>query len=163
MADERGQQRRDPVGALANDCFLALVSNEDPTLNLEINDLAPRVFGFPEGRQLLELFQRDYRVAFAETEDRGDQFDATLLLYGKSGSHGVVEAPTAGRTAFAALLAIARAQLSYVCVLNSVGDRWFCSLAVTGGIWDEPGATYTAQVRFTQVTNTPSTPDAVVT
>lgn len=142
-------------------CGYQFTSNEDPTKNLEYTDEPDRVYEFEDKPQEWDLYSRDYSVVFRGTENRGDTFTANLWLY-MGGTPGTNAVPSnlRGRPAFQPLIDLVRAQLSYVCVLDQDGSRWFAALTMSKGTRQEPGGKYLFPVRVRQVTATPSTPDA---
>lgn len=143
----------------ANGCLVALVSNESPSLNLAYNDSDPRQYQTRDHPVVVDLYDRDGAASFRSLELRGDEFDLQLFLGGGNPASPTYIAPAAvGRQAFQPLLNLARAQLSYVCVLDSDGNRWFAVIDVTnmqreGGVW------YTATIHVRWLTDTPSTPN----
>lgn len=151
----------------ALDCSaVSFVSNEDPALNVEYEDQAPRAYEFPEHVEWRELYGRDLAVAFRELEDRGDEL--TFQLMAGTTTIPLTEQP--GRRAFDPMLAIARAPLSYVCVLDGDGNRWFSSVRTPSGAWravqqasGTPARFHTMPIAAREVTRQPSTPDVVET
>lgn len=148
------------------DCsVVSFTTNEAPDLNVEYEDQAPRSYQFHEHVEWSEMIGRDVAVAFREMEDRGDELAFTLLL----ATTTLPLTTEQGRAAFAPMLAIARARLSYVCVLDGDGNRWFCSIRTPSGAWRAVAAaastarSYTMPVTAREVTRTPSTPDATMT
>jgi hypothetical protein len=143
-------------------CGYQFTTNEEPALNLEYLDEPDRSFEFPDVAQEWELYDRDYAVVFRETENRGDVFTIDLWLYmgGTPASNNVPDA-LRGRPAFQALIDLVRAQLSYVCVLDQDGTRWFAALLMdkSKAVRKDPGEKYLFPIRVRQVTATPSTPD----
>lgn len=143
-------------------CGYQLTSNEDPSLNLEYLDQPDRVYEFPDPVQEWELFDRDFAVMFRQTEDRGTIFTINFWLYmGGTPVANNVPDNLRGFQAFTALRTLVRADLSYVCVLDQDGNKWFAALRMdtTKATRKMPGEKYLFPIRVRQVTTTPSTPD----
>lgn len=140
---------------------LHFTSNERPDLNVAYNDVydaAPgRDFAFPEAAEttLKPLYGRDYQVAFRPTERRGVSFARRLLV---SGLRDTGAAPTLD--VFAPLRTLAWQPLAYVCVRDTEGNRWFANVQVPDAQARHVGRRYFATIGVTEVTATPSTPDA---
>lgn len=145
-------------------CGLWFVSNEAPDLGVFYTDIVDeRVFTFPRDRQVFRPHGRDYQLVFAELEDRGVEFTSRLKI--RAGAVACAVNPCddttlAGVDVFNPVKQIARAGLSYVCVLNEVGNRWFSAVDVPSGDWRPVGGIYRAPVSVIQVTDNPSQPDA---
>jgi hypothetical protein len=143
-------------------CGYQLTSNEDPSLNLEYMDTPDRVYDFQDPVQEWELFDRDFAVMFRQTEDRGVVFVINFWLY-MDGTPVANNVPDnlRGFQAFTALKTLVRADLSYVCVLDEDGNKWFAALRMDGqkATRKEPGGKYLFPIRVRQVTTTPTTPD----
>lgn len=145
-------------------CGYQLTTNEDPSLNLEYMDSPDRVYEFPDPVQEWELYDRDFSVLFRQTEDRGTIFTINFWLYmdGTPATNNVPD-DLRGFLAFHALRELVRADVSYVCVLDQDGNKWFASLRMDGqkATRKEPGGKYLFPIRVRQVTTTPSTPDSL--
>lgn len=146
-------------------CTMIFVSNElAPSNYIEANDEAPRKYNFPERSQTVEMHGRDNAVTFKATENEGDDLTVRLLLYGNfddsDGSVSAVTAALQGRQAFEAIRALSRANCSYVCVLDSDGNRWYASITVTPGERDAGSGRdwYFATVHIRETASIPSTP-----
>lgn len=157
-----------------NICGLWFTSNEQPDLSVFYPDIGegsipPREFAFPVERQVFTPLNRDLSIVYTGLEDRGSQFSAVLKV-----RSGIVNTPGVpcvadacadyaleGVDVFDPLLAIARADLSYVTCRNEHGNRWFANLNVTTSKWNLPGEIFTATVGILPVSNVPSQPDAV--
>ena len=151
---------------------IAFVSNELPVAQyVECVDTTPRQYQFPERAQTHEMYGRTGAVTFKATETEGDAFVLTLLLAAQGGIDGITTTPTTpGRAVFEPIRALTRAQASYICILDSDGNRWYSSLSVgpnSGQIVRgarglatrrEPGQLYTIDVAVRESTRTPSTP-----
>lgn len=112
-------------------------------------------FTFPEGDSvdLRELYQRDYVMAFMPTERGGDRFSRTLLV---NNAGVATQRVTDG---FRSLRDMAWDAVSYVCVRNELGDRWFANVRVPSGKIQRNRRLYLARVDITQVTDTPTQVD----
>lgn len=143
-------------------CAYQLTSNENPGYNQTHVDEPNRSYKFPDPLVEHELYGRDLAVVFRGSEDRGDSFVIDFWLY-MDGQPYWNNVPTnlRGRQAFQSLIDIIRADLSYVCVLDQDGNRWFASLNMnsTKATRQEPGGKYLFPVSVREVTRTPSTPD----
>lgn len=136
------------------------VSNElAATRFVEANDLRPRTYTFPERAQTHEMYGRNGAVTFKALEDEGDEFDIQLVLAAQGGTDGFVTVPvTPGRAVFEPLRLLSRASASYVCVLDSDGNRWYSSITLTQGTRLDPGQQYTASLHVRETASVPSTP-----
>lgn len=150
-------------------CGYVLTSNEEPDLTVWYDDLRPRRYEFLENATELQLHGRDYQVQFRELEDRGDRFQVELLVAAEGGVGGTVAASPEGRRVFDPLLVLAgnkrdrdtgeKVSVSYVCVHDSDGNRWFASLRTPTGVRTEPGGQYVLDVVVVEVTDVPSVAD----
>lgn len=140
-------------------CELTFTSNEANDMSVAYHDVYDRVaereYEFPEADEVLvrQLYGRDYQVAFHPLERRGVTFTRRLLLAGLV-SGGAVGPPVADE-----LRDLAVAELSYVCVRDSDGNRWYGSIRVPALTVRQPGAFHWAQLIFIETTATPSTPE----
>jgi hypothetical protein len=122
-----------------------------------------QVFAPPVQRVMREFYGRDGAVAFIPLEDPLDVFDVQVGLYLKDGlSSGFLVSPSVdGRAAFNKIETLARSSLSYVCVRDHDGNRWYANVAVSelrrGGPAGRLGL-YTATLHVRELTRTPSTP-----
>jgi hypothetical protein len=161
------------VQALMASGRIGFVSNELPVAQyVEAVDLTPRQYTFPERAQTHEMYGRTGAVTFKATETQGDAFVVKLLLAAQGGVDGLTTTPsTPGRAVFEPIRALTRAQASYICVLDSDGNRWYASISVGPQRTDagakfsrgyaerrEPGQIYTVDVSVHESTRTPSTP-----
>lgn len=141
--------------AALDDCALLFVSNEDPTLNLGYVDTGgSRTYTFlgSDEREYHVLQGLDYQVVTAPLEYRGDRFDANLAVWAG------VEHPNVGRAMFDPLVALMNAPLSYVCVMDETGRRWFADVVVKEG-QRTGNKVHEAPVTVTELTATPSVVD----
>lgn len=108
-------------------------------------------FTFPEAgfTQLQAMYNRDDFVAFTPIERGGDQFTRTLLVQAAA-----IPAPTL--TGFKSLQDMAWNNVSYVCVRDEDGNRWFAHVGVPSGKVTNRRKLYLATVNITEVTETPS-------
>lgn len=153
----------EPVTASMDCCGWLFTSNEDPAVSVWADDVGTRTVEWETAPTLVPLMGRDYRAAFYPLEWRGDAFDASLLVAAQGGKAGTTATTTPGRRTFDPVLGVLPqrgAGLSYVAVCTSDGDRWFAAVEVKQGAREEPGGAYLVDVRVTEVTDRPSTPDA---
>lgn len=141
-------------------CGYSLTSNEDPTLNLARIDIGTRKYEWPEepAAQIWPLHSRADVVVFRSVEDRGDKFDISLLLYG---ANPAFAPPNAGRQAGEVVRRMLNANISYVCVRDETGTRWFAALLAKSPSLtrNEPGGIYLADLTVREVSAYPSVVD----
>jgi hypothetical protein len=108
-------------------------------------------FSFPEASsvQLQAMYDRDFVTAFRSTERGGERFERELLIQAAA-----ISPPTLAD--FHGLRDMAWADLSYVCVRDDDGNRWFATVIVPSGRVMHFRKIYTAVVGIIQVTDTPS-------
>ena len=152
---------------------LMFTSNESPLLTVFYQDLAEsRAFEFPSNEQVFQPHNRNYQIVFRELEDRGVEFKSKLRV--RAGrmpcGPGCDNATGFGPDVFDPLKAICRAGLSYVCVKNESGNRFFAYVKTPTAEWTQHGSersggfgAYTMDVEVTEVTDVPSSPDSSVT
>lgn len=116
---------------------------------------------------VLEFDGRDGAVAFRSIEDPLDEADlvATMWWHENLVQDSPLQAPPApGRAAFDALVALSRASISYVCILDDEGRRWFAAITVRVMRREREGSSrpgeYAAEIHYRELTRTPSTPIA---
>lgn len=109
-------------------------------------------FTFPEAGdvQLQQLYRRDFVTAFRPTERGGERFTRDVLVQNCAVSTGRM------RDGFTSLRDMAWNEVSYVCVRNELGDRWFATVLVPSGSVTRNRRLYIAQVGVVEVTATPS-------
>lgn len=142
-------------------CGYTFTTNEAPELNVAYADVYDRVaereYAFAEADEVVlrTMLGRDYHVAFRPLAHRGVAFSRLLLI-------GALTAPVAGvgPPAVDALRQLARATVSYVCVRDNDGNRWYGSIAVPSLTARQPAQLHRATLRFVETTATPSAPDA---
>jgi hypothetical protein len=125
------------------------VSNEFPPLAKTYHVQEPSNFKILDNQVVVELYGRDGAVSFRGLEDRLDEFTVEVW----------VENDLVGRAAFEEIKTLIRTPLSYVCVLDPDGWRWFGALALGDATqeWKDGFAFISVTVR--ELTRTPSTPD----
>jgi hypothetical protein len=111
-------------------------------------------FTFPEASfiQLQPMYNRDFFVAFRPTERGGTRFQRTVLVQAAAISPETLED-------FASLRDMAWADISYVCVRDEDGNRWFATVLVPNGRVVFNRNIYMAEVDIIEVTDTPSPVD----
>ena len=132
--------------------------NEDSIAYADVYDRdAKRDYDFPEAKevQVRQLYGRNFQVAFHPTERRGVEFQRTLFLA------GLVVGGKVGPSVGDALRDLAVAPVSYICVRDSDGNRWFGSIRVPSMSVRQPGAFHWADLVFIETTSVPSAPDVV--
>lgn len=139
-------------------CVMAFVTNERAALNVAYTDVGertpPRQYTFGEAERVVfhDLYGRDYPVAFRPPEKVGVSFQRVLLV------NGLCTPPRPGVYGFDALRALAAADVSYVCVLDGQGGRFYATLAVPSGEHYVPAEQMLATIRVTEITGDPSQP-----
>lgn len=88
-------------------------------------------------------------MSFRGLEDRLDEF--TLEVW--------VESDAVGRAVFEQVKELIRTQLSYVCVLDPDGWRWFGALALGEGVQQWRDGFCTIPITVRELTRQPSRPD----
>lgn len=134
---------------------LILTSNERPGSSLayveQFSGAAQEDFKFPEADQLtLQLmYGKDYPTAFRPSERGGEQFSRTILVH-----RAAISPPSLGD--FRELRDLAWADLTYVCVRDELGNRWFAAIRVPDGKVSNNRRIYLAQLDIIEVSATPS-------
>ena len=100
--------------------------------------------------QLQQMYLRDFQVAFRPLERGGERFQRTLLVQAAAVPSGLI------RDGFKSLRDLAWDDVSYVCVRNELGDRWYATVLVPSGNVMRNRRLYLAQVDIIEVTGTPS-------
>jgi hypothetical protein len=152
---------------------LIFTSNENPDLNLALFPvydpnmsmasipitLPPgvRQYTFPEAAEGIfqTVYGRDYQVYFHPTERRGVTFQVNVLI-------SAIAVPAVGDVVgvFDPIRNLAWADLSYVCVRDTSGNKWMAAVQVTTGVSSVDRHMHFAQLTVTEITDVPSTPDA---
>jgi hypothetical protein len=115
-------------------------------------------FTFPEASfvQLQPMYDRDFFTAFRPTERGGEQFTRTVLVQAAA-----IDPETLAD--FRSLRDMAWGNVSYICVRDEDGNRWFATVAVPGGRVLNNRRLYMAPVQIAEVTATPSPVDLAAT
>jgi hypothetical protein len=139
--------------------LLIFTSNEeqDGSINLaysnawESGQRVEENFVFPEAGfvQLQAMYNRDFFVAFRPLERGGEQFNRTILVQAAAISPETL-------ADFTGLRDMAWANVSYICVRDEEGNRWFATVLVPGGRVLRDRRLYLAPVDVIEVTDTPS-------
>jgi hypothetical protein len=108
-------------------------------------------FGFPEAGfvQMQAMYNRDFVTAFRPNERGGEQFSRTVLVQAAA-----ISPPTLAD--FKSLRDMAWADVSYICVRDEDGNRWFATVLVPSGTVLRNRRLYLAPVDIIEVTDTPS-------
>lgn len=120
------------------------VSNESPAVNAELDPLYPLQATLPERLMVAPVVGRYGQRLSRSTDNLGEVLDLHHVLTGASG-------PALWRT----LVTNLRAALSYICVLDPWGNRWFAGLAPSG-VSLEFSSFGELDARLVEVTDTPS-------
>jgi hypothetical protein len=100
--------------------------------------------------QLQQMYLRDFQVAFRPLERGGERFQRTLLVQAAAVPSGLI------RDGFKSLRDLAWDDVSYICVRNELGDRWYATVLVPSGNVMRNRRLYLAQVDIIEVTDTSS-------
>jgi len=115
-------------------------------------------FAFPEASfvQLQPMYGRDFFTAFRPSERGGEQFTRTIL---------VQAAAIAPETLadFRQVRDLAWEDLSYVCVRDEDGNRWFATIGVPTGRVTNSRRLYMAPLQVAEVTAIPTQVDPTLT
>ena len=149
-------------GASGGDCIanghvLLFTSNErqDGSINLAYasvwEDRIEEGFNFAEAGfvQLQAMYGTDFFTAFRPTERGGEQFSRTVLVQAAA-----IAPETLGD--FTSLRDMAWDSVSYICVRDEDGNRWFATVLVPNGRVLRDRRLYLANVTIIEVTDTPS-------
>lgn len=114
---------------------------------------------FPEAsrNKLQWMYGKDYQNAFHPLERGGEQFTRALLV-------AQMAIPATGpqiQRAFQPLRDLAWSTVSYVCVRNELGDRWFANVAVPNGSLFKGRTIQIVQAQITETRTNPSMVDPV--
>lgn len=130
---------------------MIFTTNESTALTVAVDyaKAVPYEFLTETERVLRRIYGRDFQVAFSPTEDRGVRFSVPVTIHAGS-------TPTSpGLPVFAALRALATADVPYVCVLDHRGNRLYAALQVPDGTHRRAGQIYVANVVVTQTIDVP--------
>lgn len=145
------------VGGFGNS-VLIFTSNEQPDSNLayvmQFEGQSIEQFSFPEADtvSLQRLFGRDFFLAIRPLERGGERFSRVLLV-----NQAAITIPSLAN--FRDLRDLAWADLSYVCVRDELGNRWFATVIVPEGSARGDRTIYMARVDVAEVTGTSSQVD----
>ncbi len=111
-------------------------------------------FTFAESQfvQLQAMYNRDFFTAFRPTERGGEQFQRTVLVQAAAISPETL-------ADFTALRDMAWEDVSYICVRDEDGNRWFATVLVPSGRVTYYRRLYMAPIDIIEVTDTPSEVD----
>jgi hypothetical protein len=141
--------------------LLIFTSNEeqDGSLNLAYSSVweggsVEEEFAFPEAQfvQLQAMYNRDFFTAFRPLERGGEQFSRTVLVQAAAISPETL-------ADFTSLRDMAWSDVSYICVRDEDGNRWFSTVLVPSGRVLRDRRLYLAPVEIIEVTDTPSQVD----
>jgi hypothetical protein len=147
-------------GCLEGGHVLIFTSNErqDGSINLAYSsvweDRVEEDFSFAEAGfvQLQAMYNRDFFTAFRPTERGGEQFQRTVLVQAAAISPETL-------ADFTSLRDMAWEDVSYICVRDEDGNRWFATVIVPSGKVTNSRKLYMAPVQIIEVTDTPSEVD----
>jgi len=136
---------------------LIFTSNEvqDGSINLAYSNAwmgqVQENFSFPEAAtvQLQAMYDRDFVTAFHSPERGGERFEREILVQAAA-----ISPPTLGD--FRGLRDMAWADVSYICVRDEEGNRWFATVLVPSGRVAHFRKIYMATIGIVEVTDTPS-------
>jgi len=141
---------------------LTFTTNEAPTLSVVAEDTytgtPTREYGFPEAAELVTrlVYGRDLPVAFRPAVKRGATFTRRLKV--ASGRCPPVSPVGPGR--MDRLRDLAVADVSYVCVRDTAGNRFFGAITIPDGQVTNFPRLHEATVGFVETFAMPSTPGA---
>jgi hypothetical protein len=117
-------------------------------------NLVTEDFNFPEAAftQLQPMYNKNFFTAFRPTERGGDQFQRDLLVQAAAISPETL-------SDFKSLRDMAWDGVSYICVRDEQGNRWFANIGVQTGNVQNNRQLYRAHIQITEVTDTPSQVD----
>jgi hypothetical protein len=107
-------------------------------------------FSFPEASftQLQPMYNRDFFTAFRPRERGGEVFSRTVLVQAAAISPETL-------ADFTSLRDMAWDDVSYVCVRDEDGNRWFANVAVPSAIVQNRRRLYMATVQIAELTDVP--------
>lgn len=144
----------------ADDEVFAFTTNEhqDGSSNLAYSpawtDSVREDFAFPEssGQVYQTMYGRDFVTVFRPEERGGTNFTRNILVQAAAISPPTLED-------FTSLRDMAWADVSYICVRDADGNRWFANVSVPSGSVMNYRKLYMAPFNVVQVTDTPSPVD----
>lgn len=112
-------------------------------------------FSFPEAStvQLRDVFRRDFPIAFRPAERGGERFSRDIIVQNAAVPTGLE------RDGFRSLRDLAWEDVSYICVRNELGDRWFANVNVPSGQVTRNRRLYIARIDIAEVSAVPSAAD----
>ncbi len=134
---------------------LIFTSNLQPASNLAYpmtwDNTPVEMFAFPEAdtQTFMRMYGRDFQVAFRPLERGGEEFERVILVQAAA-------IPLESLADFKGLRDLAWADLPYVCVRDELGNRWYANVLVPAGQAVRNRTLYMAQIRVTEVTDTPA-------
>lgn len=138
--------------------ILIFTSNEQPSANLayvaQFEGAPVEQFSFPEADtvSLQRLFGVDFFLAIRPLERGGERFSRVLLV-----NNAAIALPSLAN--FRDLRDLAWADLSYVCVRDELGNRWYATVVVPDGAVRNVRTTYLARIDVIEMTDVPSQVD----
>lgn len=140
--------------------IMTFTSNErqDGSINLAYSnawtDDVTEGFNFPEAGfvQLQTMYGKNFYTVFRPLERGGEVFSRNLLVQAAA-----ISPPTLGD--FRSLRDMAWDSVSYICVRDEGGNRWFANVAVPSGTVTHLRQLYIAAINITEVTDVPSQVD----
>lgn len=140
------------VTCASKGCEVIFVSNEAQGLGCayDYEPTTDLTFLSASRDEIVQIYGSDFSVAFMECENVGLSFTRTVVA-----SFGVLTG-VPDVTIFQPIRDISRAAVSYVCVLDYVGNKWYAHVQVGAGHWTEPGHSFKADITVTELSNTPS-------
>lgn len=134
---------------------LIFTTNEKPLGNLahtmSWSSGVDETFSFSEAesRQLSNLYGRDFPIAIRPLERGGERFSRMLLLQATA-----IPLPSMGN--MRGLRDLAWSDVSYICVRDELGNRWFANVNVPDGSVRRNRTLYLARVDITEIASVPS-------
>lgn len=148
----------------AADCPELIFSSNEASSTMDVygQRTGDQTYEPPSTVVLRQFFGRDGAVAFLPIENPLDAWTAEVLLAWEHGisvpASGITAPSVSGRSAFDALEVLCRSSLSYVCVRDNEGNRWFANVVPDQLKRSGRSGAYTAKIRVRELTRTPSTP-----
>lgn len=137
---------------------LIFTTNERPGSNLayvmQWEGTPIETFAFPEAdtQQLQRMYGKNFFTVFRPLERGGEQFTRVILV-------NAAAIPVASLADFRNLRDLAWADVSYVCVRDELGNRWFANVRVPDVSVRQDRTIYLAQIQVTETNEVPSPVD----
>lgn len=151
------------TGRTVDNSLLAFTTNERQAGGSNLAYITPvpdteEALTFPEANRtnLQFMYGKDYLTAFQPLERGGEQFSRTLLVQQMAVAGPLIEA------GFSSMRNLAWATVSYVCVRNEIGDRWYANVNAPGGSFLRNRTIQLLQVTVTEQYVNPSIVDPAV-